>query len=141
MSRLSDDVSVLAEAATLLTTPLNIPASIAGASVTDPAAATASDPSAATASNPTTPAAFTVPLVAQAVTVVSESATDLDDVAAALKVLHTETITYEASISANIVDIAGNRTEVLALIVDVADIRTQLSALLTSLEAAGLIAT
>lgn len=40
MSRLSDDAAVLAEAATLLTTPLNLPAAIAGVAVTDPSAMT-----------------------------------------------------------------------------------------------------
>ncbi len=64
---------------------------------------------AVTATNPTAPAAFTVPLVAQAVAVVSEAATDLDTVAAALKVLHTEVTAYEVDISALIIDVAAIR--------------------------------
>ena len=91
----------------------------------DLGAAAVTDAAAATAVNPTAPVAFTVPLVAQAVPVVSEAATDLDTVAAALKVLHTETTSYEVAIS--------------AVIVDVADIRTQLNALITALENAKLV--
>ena len=141
MSRLSDDVSVLAEAATLLTTPLNLPAAIAGASVTDPAGATAS--------NPSVPAALTQDAVTDALdgatfsgtTLTTASTPTVDELEACVGSLalalnqartdniamRAEIITYEVAIS--------------ALIVDVADVRTQLSALLTSLEAAGLIAT
>ena len=114
MSRLSNDAEVAAEAASIL----QVSGGFQGAAVTDAAVATAV--------NPTAPVAFTVPLVAQAVPVVSEAATDLDTVAAALKVLHTETTSYEVAIS--------------ALIVDVADIRAQLNALITSLEGSGAIA-
>lgn len=47
-----------------------------------------------------------------AVTVVSNASTDLDTTAAALAILVTEVITYEAAIKALIVDVASMRTAV-----------------------------
>lgn len=108
--------------------------------VADSAAATAVSASSAAAVNPTAPTDFTPPLAAQAVAVVSEAATDLDDVASALETLRDETAAYELVISNLITDDASIRTQLNALIVDVADIRTQLNVLITALESAGILA-
>lgn len=81
---------------------------------------------AATATNPSAPTPYT-PHSSGGVTVTSDSATDLDTVAAALDTLVDEVTTYETAIS--------------ALIVDVEDIRTQLNDLLGKLRTHGVIAT
>ena len=141
MSRLSDDVEVLAEAATLLTTPLNIPASIAGASVTDPAAATAS--------NPTAPAALSQAAVTDSLdgatftgtALTTASTPTVDELETAFGVVGLQLNNARDDIIALRAEVVTYEVAIRALIVDVADIRTQLSALLTSLEAAGLIAT
>jgi len=147
MSRLSNSPDVINEAQGFLaalgfgTQGVNV-VSVTAATALNPTA-----PAALTAVNPTAPAAFTVPLVAQAVAVVSEAATDLDTVAAAVKTLHTEVITYETAISALVADAVASRLEAVtyevaisALVLDVAEIRTKVNAILSSLETGGIMA-
>ena len=141
MSRLSDDTEVLAEAATLLTTPLNLPAAIAGASVTDPAAATAS--------NPTAPAALSQAAVTDSLdgatftgtALTTASTPTVDELETAFGVVGLQLNNARDDIIALRAEVVTYEVAISALIVDVANIRTQLSALLTSLEAAGLMST